>query len=200
MKSEWKSLFSQETVATSLDFEEPTLESSALGLDVDLLDEELGAVSEFTSGTLTEHDASAISKQVELEEIKLAIKGANPNKLPGPDGFNAHFFKVCWPIRGEDVVLAISDFFKHGMLLKQVKNSFITLIPKFVNPCKAADYRPISLTNELNKIIAHILAARVKPLVDRIINPCQTAFIPERSIVDNVGLLCACEWIICRIL
>lgn len=51
---------------------------------MDLLDEELGAVSEITSGTLTEHDASAISKQVELEEIKLAIKGANPNKWPGP--------------------------------------------------------------------------------------------------------------------
>lgn len=65
-----------------------------------------------------------------------------------------------------DVTLAIKDFFKHGRLLKQVNNNFITLIPKKDNPPLPTDFRPISLANELYKILNRILAARLKPLID----------------------------------
>ena len=37
---------------------------------------------------------------VTIAEIKDVIKATNPNKAPVPDGFNAHLFKVCWPIIG----------------------------------------------------------------------------------------------------
>lgn len=46
-----------------------------------------------TTGILTENEASIISKQVDLDEIKATIKRANPSKLPGSDGFNAHSLK-----------------------------------------------------------------------------------------------------------
>lgn len=86
-----------------------------------------------TFGTVTDSEAAEPCKPVHKAEIEAAIKIANPHESPGLDGFNAHFYKVCWSIIGEDVTLAISDFFKSGKLLKQVKNTFITLIPKSGN-------------------------------------------------------------------
>lgn len=123
-----------------------------------------------------------------ISEIIKAIKGANSNKAPRPNCLDAHFFEVCWPIIGRDVHAAISDFFKSGKLLKRTKNTFIVLIPKTNLPTKPSDYRFIFFTNELYKIIARIIAARLKPVMEKIINPCQTAFIPGRSITENIRL------------
>lgn len=65
--------------------------------------------------------------------------------------------------------MTIKDFFRHGKLLKQVKNAFIALIDK-ENPSNPSNFRPISLTNELYKIIARIIENRLQPFVDKLIN------------------------------
>jgi len=44
----------------------------------------------------------------------------DPDKAPGPDGFNAYFFQSCWDIVKEDPVKAITNLFKKGKLLFQV--------------------------------------------------------------------------------
>lgn len=93
-----------------------------------------------------------------VDEIEDSIKRTSAHKAPGPDGFNGHFFKVCWSIIGKVVSNAIIDVFNKGRLLQQVNNTFITLIPKVENPSSLADFRPISLANEVYKIISRILA------------------------------------------
>ncbi|KAL2227711.1 UNVERIFIED_CONTAM: hypothetical protein Sindi_2129800 [Sesamum indicum] len=50
------------------------------------------------------------------------------------------------------------------------------------------DFRPISCCNVLYKIIAKLLVQRLSVLLDKIISPCQTTFIPGRSIGDNIML------------
>lgn len=90
----------------------------------------------------------AVCKPIDTSEIEEAMNHSHPHKSPEPDDFNAHFFKVCWPIVGSDVILAIKGFFKTGKLLKQVKNALISLVPKSDNPSTPADFRPIALTNE----------------------------------------------------
>lgn len=66
---------------------------------------------------------------------------------------------------------------------------FITLIPKSINTSLPSDYRPISLTSDLYKLIARIISKCLKGIMDTIINPSQSAFLPSRYISDNI-LLC----------
>ena len=74
-------------------------------------------------------------------------------------------------------------------MLKEINRTFITLIAKLENPeASHHHYRPISLCNVCYKIIAKILANRVKPLLNKIISPLQGAFSPGRFINDNIML------------
>lgn len=132
--------------------------------------------------------ASLLSKLITNLEIEEAIKFSSPLKSPGSDGFNNLFFKLCGPIVGEDVSTTIKDFFHNGKMLKELNYAFVTLILKIENLTSAANFSLISLPNELYKVISRIMAYRLKQMISRIINPTQSAFIPGKSILDNVLL------------
>jgi len=141
-----------------------------------------------TPPLITVEENAALIHPVSDEEIYNAVFQMDPHKAPGPDGFGASFFQDHWPIIKDLLCEAIKDFFRSGKLLKEVNHTFITLIPKVVNPETTAHYRPISLCNSVYKILAKILVNRMRPILQRIIFPTQSAFIPQRTIHDNILL------------
>ncbi|KAK4383971.1 putative ribonuclease H protein [Sesamum angolense] len=101
----------------------------------------------------------ALVQSVTREEIKDAFFDIAEDKAPGPDGYSSGFYKAAWPVIGEEVVKAIVEFFITGQLLRQVNTTILALIPK-----------------------------RLRIVLDKLISPSQNAFVPGRSIGDNIHL------------
>ena len=82
----------------------------------------------------------------------------------------------------------VRTFFYNRHFLKEINKTFITWIPKMDNLEASNPYRPISLCNVCYKIIAKIMANRVKPLLHKIVSTLQGAFAPCKLINDNILL------------
>ncbi|GKE06786.1 reverse transcriptase domain-containing protein [Tanacetum coccineum] len=121
-------------------------------------------------------------------EIKEALFSMGNDKSPGPDEYTAAFFKEAWDIVGHDVIKAVKEFFTNGKLLKELNHTIIALIPKVQTPSRVNDYRLISCCNVLFKCISKIIANRIKGSLKFLISPNQLAFVPGRSISDNILL------------
>ena len=141
----------------------------------------------FTLSILNEDNAN-ISRIPDYQEVKDVIWSMHPLKAPGPDGFSGIFFKHYWKIVGSQVVTVVQSFFREGWLLSQMNHTFITLIPKKQGANNFNQFRPISLCNFYYKIISKILVNRLRPLLPKIIDPSQAAFVPGRWIGENVAL------------
>ncbi|KAL0455360.1 UNVERIFIED_CONTAM: hypothetical protein Slati_0875200 [Sesamum latifolium] len=137
---------------------------------------------------LSKEDSAALIKPVTAAEVKMAFFDVEEDKSPGPDGYSSGFFKAAWPIIGEEVTQAILEFFLNGKLLKQVNATLLVLIPKVQAPSRVSDFRPISCCNVLYKVITKIIVQRLRPVLDSLISPSQNAFVPGRSIRDNILL------------
>ena len=81
---------------------------------------------------------------------------------------------------------AVLEFLNTGYMIPDLNRTYIVLIPKIKNSVKVSNYRPISLCNVIYKIIAKVLANRLKQILPQIISPTQSAFVPGRLITDNV--------------
>lgn len=103
------------------------------------------------------------------EDVREAIGDCDGSKSPWPDGFTLDFFKAGWEIVKEDVMRFMHEFHMNGKLTRGCNASFITLIPKNEGSCNSNNYMPISMIGSIYKILAKVLARRMKPVMDKLI-------------------------------
>ncbi|XP_052622513.1 uncharacterized protein LOC128127842 [Lactuca sativa] len=85
----------------------------------------------------------------------------------------------------DDVFDFVKQFEKSGYIAPGCNSSFITLIPKTSDPLNLGDYRPISLIGCMYKIIAKLLANRLKQVLGSVVDEVQSAYIEGRNILDG---------------
>ncbi|KAL2246372.1 UNVERIFIED_CONTAM: hypothetical protein Sindi_2905400 [Sesamum indicum] len=135
---------------------------------------------------LNEEDTSSLLLPFTPTDVKQAVFDIAKDKALGPDGYSSGFFKAAWRIVGHEVTSVVLDFFTTGRILKQINTTLLALIPKVHSPMSVSDFRPISCCNVLYKIIAKLLVQRLSEILDKLISSCQAAFVPGRSIGDNI--------------
>ena len=153
---------------------------STIQLDIDII--QCGSCLSSTS-------QGSLLSPVSHDEIRQAVFSIANERAPGPDGYSSFFFKQAWSIVGGDLCAAIQDFFVSGRLLKQVSHSIIALVPKSENASSPSDYRPISCSNVIYKVLSKILAGRLALALHDIVSPMQNAFLGGRHMSDNINLV-----------
>lgn len=81
-----------------------------------------------------------------------------------------------------DIMCFISYFHRNNKLLKGIKSTFITLIPKKDNHQSLSDFCPISLVGDLYKLSVKLLANRLCSVIDSVILDTQSTFVKGRHI------------------
>lgn len=130
-------------------------------------------------------EKASLVANFDLEEIRAMVWDCEGDSIPGPDGFNFWFLKVVWHDMKTDIKKVVDDFHRNGTWPRGENSSFIALIPKVENPVVLNDFRHISLIGCMYKIVAKLLANRLRGVMDHIdIN--QSAFIGGRQMMDSV--------------
>ncbi|KAL0310148.1 UNVERIFIED_CONTAM: hypothetical protein Sangu_2458200 [Sesamum angustifolium] len=122
------------------------------------------------------------------DEVTKALFQMAPLKSPGPDGMPPIFFQKFWRIVKHDVIACVLHLLNAHVMPPSLNETNIVLIPKCKNPINLTQFRPISLCNVVYKIASKTVANRLKLILDHIISPAQSAFVPHRLITDNILL------------
>ena len=108
------------------------------------------------------------------------------DKASRADGFTIAVFQDCWDVINEDLMRVFAEFHRSGIINQNTNASFIVLLPKKNMSKKISDYKPISLITSLYKIIAKVLAERLRRVLHETIHSTQGAFVQGRQILEAV--------------
>ena len=117
-------------------------------------------------------------------EVQAALMDMNGDKAPSPDGFTLLFWQSCWEFVKEEILEMFKEFYDQNVFLKSLNNTFLVLLPKKGGAEELGDFRPISLLGGLYKLLAKVLANRLKKVIGKVVFPYQNAFATKRQILD----------------
>jgi hypothetical protein len=92
----------------------------------------------------------------------------------------------------EDITATVKDFLRMKRMPEGINDSVIVMIPEKKNTVCLRDFRPISLCNVIYKLGYKCLVNRLRPILQDIIAPNQSAFIPGRMITNNALIAFEC--------
>ena len=134
-----------------------------------------------------QEDIEDLSQPVTIQELESTLKWFKKDKSPGPNGWPVEFYLAFYDLLGRDLLEVIEESRITGHIHPPMNQTFIALIPKSDNPSSFNDFRPISLCNCLYKIIAKIIANRIKPVLSTHISAEKFAFLQNRHIQEAIG-------------
>ena len=85
----------------------------------------------------------------------------------------------------DEVMSFFKEFHEHGRFVRSLNSTFLVLIPKKVGVEDLRDFKPISLVGGLYKLLAKVLANRLKKVVGKVVSSTQNAFIEGTQILDT---------------
>ena len=99
------------------------------------------------------------------------------------------FYKKCWHIIKGDLIPMFHDLFSGQLQLFHLNFGMITLLPKKTEAGRIEQFRPICLHNVSFKIFTKVGTNRLTQISHSVVQPSQTAFMPDRNILEGVVVL-----------
>ncbi|XP_040998238.1 uncharacterized protein LOC121244295 [Juglans microcarpa x Juglans regia] len=149
---------------------------------------DLPDLSAYVQNSVLEEENDCLLQLPSIQEVKYAMFSIMVDSSPGLDGFGSGFYRACGDIVEADEVAAVRDLFSGVSMPRFYSAFYIVLILKIQQPTGFDKFRPISLYSVVYKVFSKILVRRMSPIPSKIISPKQGAFLPRRSIVENITL------------
>eukprot|EP00253_Pinus_taeda_P021248 PITA_21248 len=151
----------------------------------------IAKISSEIPNVVTRDQNLALMRKITMEEVEDIVRNMKRNKAPGPDGYTVEFFQAGWKFLATEVLEVVEEARINQRIWPGINSTLLTLIPKTNQAEQANGFRPIALCNVIYKIVASIVAQRLKLILPSIISPEQTGFVEGRQILD--GLVVAQE-------
>eukprot|EP00253_Pinus_taeda_P035515 PITA_35515 len=151
----------------------------------------IAKISSEIPNVVTRDQNLALMRKITMEEVEDIVRNMKRNKAPGPDGYTVEFFQAGWKFLAIEVLEVVEEARINQRIWPGINSTLLTLIPKTNQAEQADGFRPIALCNVIYKIVASIVAQRLKLILPSIISPEQTGFVEGRQILD--GLVVAQE-------
>ena len=99
----------------------------------------------------------------------------------------AFFYKTYKELLIPQLIEVYAEALEMGVLPPTLREAVVILLLKpGKDPLSCGSYRPLSLLNYDNKILAKVLSMRLSLLLDQIVSPEQSGFVPQRSTSLNL--------------
>ena len=131
-------------------------------------------------------EAGILTKPFYIEEVKQAVWDCDSYKSSGPDSVSFGFDKEFWSLLKDELLRFMVEFHRNGKLSKGLNSTFIALIPKVNSPQRLNDFQPISLVGSLYKILAKVLANRLRSVIGSVVSESHSAFVKGKQILDGI--------------
>ena len=132
---------------------------------------------------------SDIIPEILLEEVRFALRMLKSNKAAGPDGIFAELFKFGGPYIEKLLLNLFNLIIKNLTFPDEFKESEITTIYKKGDVMNCNNHRPITLLNQVYKILAQIMYRRTATTLKESLPSTQAAYQSGRSAVEQIQSL-----------
>jgi len=134
---------------------------------------------------------AALDEPVTVDELLLAVKKVKVNKSPGRDGICQEFFKANWESLKQDMLVIMNQMFVDGIITENQKHGVLVCLPKKLGAANLEDYRPLSLLNTDYKLLARIIANRIRPWMPdiHVLRPSKHCAREGSTILDGVAAM-----------
>ena len=133
---------------------------------------------------LDEDEKTICDQELTIDDIENAVKNLNKGSSPGFDGLPAEFYQTFF----NDIKYLLFDYnnecFNEGELSETSQIGVISLNHKGKSLERdiLSNWRPITLTNTDYKIIAKVMATKLKGVLDKLVGVQQQGFLKGRNI------------------
>ena len=131
-------------------------------------------------------EAARLEEPFSVKEVVSTLFYLSGDKVPRLDGYSLAFWQSRWDLVKEEVMGFFRDFHEHERFVRSLNSTFLVLVPKKGDVEDLRDYKPINLVGRLYKLLAKVLANRLKQVVGKVVSSSQNAFVEGRQILDAV--------------
>jgi hypothetical protein len=133
---------------------------------------------------LTEQEVRQLDAPLTLEELDESMKSA-----AGFDGFSNTLIKACWTFFRRPLLRYFNCCMGKGSLTENFRSACIRLIPKKGDTSLLKNWRPISLSSNMYKVLSRAINNRLDKVVNRICSRAQKGYNSKRftqEVIINV--------------